>query len=113
MQNLVIMGLGCMAFAVWGGFPPWAPMPCRPGIISSHLGGGARVREGCLTPLSLCSDRRIWMLFSLYYGMDLTKGFLSMALTLMDATIQDLQRLPELLVDNPVLQVYHEDPAVL
>jgi hypothetical protein len=59
------------------------------------------------------------MLFSLYYGVDLTRGFLSVALALMDASIQDLQRLPEVLMDSPALQLTPEpsqlplDPSVL
>lgn len=43
------------------------------------------------------------MLFSLYYGVDLTRGFLSVALALMDATIQDLQRLPDMMVETPMV----------
>lgn len=59
------------------------------------------------------------MLFSLYYGVDLTKGFLSVALALMDASIQDLQRLPETVVDAPMAHPASEsssnplDPSVL
>ncbi len=59
------------------------------------------------------------MLFSLYYGVDLTRGFLSVALALMDATIQDLQRLPEMMMDAPMALPAPEsssaplDPSVL
>ena len=59
------------------------------------------------------------MLFSLYYGVDLTKGFLSVALALMDASIQDLQRLPEMVLDAPMALPASEsasnplDPSVL
>lgn len=62
---------------------------------------------------------RVWMLFSLYYGVDLTRGFLSVALALMDATIQDLQRLPEMMMDAPMALPAPEsssaplDPSVL
>ena len=44
------------------------------------------------------------MLFSIYYSMDLTRGFLNIALSLMGASIQDLQRLPEILHDTPIFQ---------
>lgn len=47
--------------------------------------------------------RRVWMLFSMYYGVDLTRGFLSVALALMDASIQDLQRLPETMASSVAL----------
>lgn len=32
--------------------------------------------------------RRVWMIFSLYYGVDLTRGFMSVALVLLDASVQ-------------------------
>lgn len=32
--------------------------------------------------------RRVWMLFSLYYGVDLTRGFLNIALMLLEASVQ-------------------------